>query len=233
MRGIGAGLAILVVALTGAAASVASGIIELVLTSDPYVAAGEPVTCEVWIEGPACDSGAPYVSGFQAFLGFRTDRLAFVGGDYTDDPFGLHIVPIAADGGELDLAAGINPLQGQDPVCERHLVANLTFTAVVDGEGCNQLFFRAHIPPSRLVDEDGIPQAAELLSTPASVWPVDFDADCDVDADDFAVFALCLNGPGITTPPAGCDPADFAAADLDGDGDVDLVDYGEMQRLAG
>jgi predicted CXXCH cytochrome family protein len=50
------------------------------------------------------------------------------------------------------------------------------------------------------------------------------DPDCDVDADDFALFEQCLAGPGVTTPPPGCDPAHFARADLDGDGDVDLAD---------
>ena len=55
--------------------------------------------------------------------------------------------------------------------------------------------------------------------------PGDIDGDNDVDRDDFALFAGCMGGPGVTTPPPGCDPADFDRADLEGnDGDVDLKD---------
>ena len=43
-----------------------------------------------------------------------------------------------------------------------------------------------------------------------------------------ASFAGCLSGPGQPISTAECD-----CADLDRDGDVDLVDYGRFQRLAG
>lgn len=43
-----------------------------------------------------------------------------------------------------------------------------------------------------------------------------------------ASFAGCLTGPGQPISTAEC-----ACADLDRDGDVDLVDYGRFQRLAG
>jgi outer membrane protein assembly factor BamB len=58
----------------------------------------------------------------------------------------------------------------------------------------------------------------------------DMDADGDIDRDDFVRWSPCLAGPGVTTPPLGCDPADFACADIDGDGDVDLLDFGALQR---
>jgi hypothetical protein len=54
--------------------------------------------------------------------------------------------------------------------------------------------------------------------------PGDLDGDCDVDAADAQLLVSCMNGPDVTTPPAGCDPDDFARADLDADGDVDLAD---------
>jgi hypothetical protein len=54
------------------------------------------------------------------------------------------------------------------------------------------------------------------------------DLDCDVDADDFALFEACMAGPDVTTPPPGCDPEDFASADVDEDGDVDLDDFGVL-----
>ncbi len=64
-----------------------------------------------------------------------------------------------------------------------------------------------------------------------SPTPGDIDNDGDADLDDFALFAGCMGGPGMTTPPPGCDPADFKRADLQGnDGDVDLNDHALLQR---
>ena len=56
------------------------------------------------------------------------------------------------------------------------------------------------------------------------------DLDCDVDANDLALFGACMAGSGVTTPPPGCDPADFARADVDDDGDVDLADFAVINR---
>lgn len=53
---------------------------------------------------------------------------------------------------------------------------------------------------------------------------VDYDADDDVDQDDFAFLQTCLSGPIAPTAP-GCGPAD-----LDGDGNVDQDD---VLRFAG
>ena len=53
-----------------------------------------------------------------------------------------------------------------------------------------------------------------------------------MDLSDFALFAGCMGGPGVTNPPPGCDPADFEKADLeDDDGDVDERDYALLARL--
>jgi hypothetical protein len=68
----------------------------------------------------------------------------------------------------------------------------------------------------------------------------DVDGDRDIDLDDYAMLADCLNGPiiassigvqplftgsdGALSPE--CEPADF-----DADGDVDLNDFAEFQRL--
>ncbi|UCE60581.1 MAG: hypothetical protein JSU63_02290 [Phycisphaerales bacterium] len=51
------------------------------------------------------------------------------------------------------------------------------------------------------------------------------DLDCDVDTADLAIFTTCQAGPGVTTPPPGCDPEHFAKCDYSGDGDVDGEDY--------
>jgi len=52
----------------------------------------------------------------------------------------------------------------------------------------------------------------------------DFTGDGLVDLVDFATFALCFSN-GATTPPPGCSPDEFAAADVDDDDDVDLTDF--------
>ncbi|MGD8450806.1 MAG: multiheme c-type cytochrome [Phycisphaerae bacterium] len=56
------------------------------------------------------------------------------------------------------------------------------------------------------------------------------DFDCDVDTDDLLVLNRCLSGPDDTTPPATCTPAEFARADVDDDGDVDLADFALLSQ---
>jgi len=205
--------------------------LELVLTSDPYIPTGLPVTCQLWMHVP-CDAAQPPSAGFQAFLAFPTDQLAFVSGTYTTTPFGLRLLPIINQGGTLSLASGIAPAQGQLPVCGDHLLATLTFVALTPGPGCTLVRFIPHAPASCLAGAAGAPILPLLLTaTPPAVAAVDFDNDCDVDGVDFATFASCLAGPGVHTPPAGCDPADFARADNEPDVDVDLADFARFQQL--
>ncbi|MFO0839389.1 MAG: glucoamylase family protein [Phycisphaerae bacterium] len=65
------------------------------------------------------------------------------------------------------------------------------------------------------------------------VSDVDFDADQDVDATDLGVFLSCIAGPAVITPAPPATPAQFDAADLDYDGDVDVADAAIFQRLYG
>jgi hypothetical protein len=52
-----------------------------------------------------------------------------------------------------------------------------------------------------------------------------------VDLDDWTAFSECLGGPDVVDPPVGCDPAHFDNADLAGDDDVDLEDFGIFQGV--
>lgn len=64
----------------------------------------------------------------------------------------------------------------------------------------------------------------------------DVDRDGDHDLEDLDLWVPCMAGPGVLTPPAGCDPNDFHfRADIDGpaceDYDVDLKDFWALQRI--
>ena len=80
--------------------------------------------------------------------------------------------------------------------------------------------------------------ASAGLSSPHSLLainetnPFDFDNDGHVDASDLDEMALAMNGPDVTTPPAGVTAEIFNRADIDNDGDADMQDVWVMQRQA-
>ncbi len=55
----------------------------------------------------------------------------------------------------------------------------------------------------------------------------DFDADGDVDLDDYTALTACLSGPGVTpvVSPSQCIDPYLEAFDYDGDGDCDVDDF--------
>jgi hypothetical protein len=70
----------------------------------------------------------------------------------------------------------------------------------------------------------------QMLVEAASV-PGDLDGDGDADVRDHTVFATCLNGPGVATPPSTCTQEQFNLCDLDTDSDVDLSDFRVLQAV--
>lgn len=115
------------------------------------------------------------------------------------------------------------------------------------------------VPSDITIDFGGRPRLVDNPSTPdtgAGTPPIvdmgayeyqptaaaDFNDDLTVDAVDLQIFAACATGPAIpyaASPPTagGCslwaDNADKIPADLDKDGDVDMVDFGTLQRCYG
>ncbi|HNQ23332.1 MAG TPA: beta-propeller fold lactonase family protein [Phycisphaerae bacterium] len=80
-----------------------------------------------------------------------------------------------------------------------------------------------------LLSTSGISPRSIATWAPPPV-PGDLDDDGDVDIDDFALFVDCMSGPEVTTPPPGCAPDVFDAANLDTDADVDLGDFAEFEN---
>ena len=71
----------------------------------------------------------------------------------------------------------------------------------------------------------------DVLDECEEIGQGDYDADGDIDADDFSGFPSCMGGPAMTPvhPVEECIQACLAAFDLDIDVDVDLCDFAEFQ----
>jgi hypothetical protein len=74
---------------------------------------------------------------------------------------------------------------------------------------------------------NSVPDACEIIANG------DFNADGQVNATDLAALVNCLSAPNAPPTPtqATCAWACQAAFDADTDGDVDLEDYADLQRL--
>lgn len=72
--------------------------------------------------------------------------------------------------------------------------------------------------PGSLPSGDGVPGGSAVFSFVTRL-PGDFDADGDVDIEDFGRLQTCLQSPGVLAQDAGC-----LAVDLDHDRDVDETD---------
>jgi len=86
--------------------------------------------------------------------------------------------------------------------------------------------------------DDGTSLDCNLTEVPDECETIsagDFDADLDVDLDDFAALSACLAGPEETPAPASpdCVAACLSAFDFDADNDVDLGDFAQFQALFG
>ncbi len=113
-------------------------------------------------------------SGFQAFLAYNATNLSYVSASYTASPFGLVIISganINPSPGEINLAAGIDQLNGQSPTSLDADLVTITFTAnaVVDCTG-TPITFRAHTPPTAITDVNG--DSASPLNTNSSAGAV-------------------------------------------------------------
>ena len=77
--------------------------------------------------------GNQLASGFNAFIEFDTDRLEFIDGQYTNDPFPIHITTIGDDSGLITLDGSV-PF-GANGTNQEALLATLCFRVRKDGFG--------------------------------------------------------------------------------------------------
>ena len=128
---------------------------KLTLTAGPdCVGPGDSVFLQVHMSD-LMDVGIP-VSGFEATLEYNTQMFLFVGGDYTDDPFGLHLIdPIIETppgSGTIRMAAGINSLDNppQLPTLDDALLATLEFVAIGGSCDTDKFWFATGGQPTQL-----------------------------------------------------------------------------------
>lgn len=179
--------------------------------ADVCVRPGEPVTVRLLM---SCVPGR--VRGFQAFLSFDPAALTFVSGSYTSEPFGLPILyPITANGPDIDLAAGIDDLGGQDPTSTSAHLVTLDFIAG-SSDGLTTVAFRPHEPPTRFSDEFGGELGPALLvdspticvdNTPPVInCPSTQNVQCPGDVPPAALTYAQFEAQGGSASDSGCDP---------------------------
>ncbi|MCZ6652142.1 MAG: cohesin domain-containing protein, partial [Planctomycetota bacterium] len=175
----------------------------LLLTADPSAAQiGDPVVVTLSM----LNLGSNEAAGFQAFLSFDITRLTFISGSYTPEPFGLPIIlPIEADGGNIDLAAVINVFGGQSPTSVDAELVQLTFEALVGGCVVS-VTFREYITPTALTDPVGLPIEPLLLIGLPDLAEVDDDDACTDDICDPDTGEV-THIPNYDNQSECCDPA--------------------------
>ena len=103
---------------------------------------------------------------------------------------------------------------------------NQTFDLVFD-----RAFLDAHIISGNVYPYYCIVHVAfGMVGSITVIVAPDVDRDTDVDLDDYASIAPCLNGPDTSDPLPECTAKQQTQADIDRDGDVDLRDIAILQR---
>ena len=103
---------------------------------------------------------------------------------------------------------------------------NQTFDLVFD-----RAFLDAHIMSSNVYPYYCIVHVSlGMVGSITVIVAGDVDRDTDVDLDDYASIAPCLNGPDTSDPLPECTAKQQTQADIDRDGNVDLRDIAMLQR---
>jgi hypothetical protein len=149
---------------------------------------------------------------------------------------GLEVYAYAADLGEqlADFSAGPSVFVAREFILpfQPATLYEINISSLIDeaiANGTRKVAFRFQIDPDTAPHSNQV--FIDALDTVASSKPFitlyggirgDFDHDSDVDVEDYALLAPCIEGPYRPATPA-CRPFD-----IDFDGDVDLVDMAEF-----
>lgn len=158
------------------------------------------------------DLGNAQMVGYQAFLGFDPTTLHLDSGEYITTRFSLPIIlPIIDTGGRIDLAAGINPVNGTQGSSENQDLVLLHFSRIANGN--TDIFFRPDAnPPTRLSNNQGFAiEPLQLVNLHLTNCPADFNGSGTVTVQDIFDFLAAWF-------------AGNPAADFDGSGTVTVQD---------
>jgi alpha-glucosidase len=168
---------------------------------------------------PGVPRSAPWakfgtVAGWSAFIG-NEESSGWVG--WFDASGATEVAAATWIEGTIDLTAEFGAVPSQ---------VYLAFAPYLtpDGGELEPLF---QVPASNNFDFDV--DADEYIAVDLAAIQIggvsgDLDFDGDFDADDYALWAACFAGPGVPT---------CAVADLDDDGDGDLLDFARLQQSTG
>jgi len=151
-----------------------------------------------------------------------TVRLTFQGHDRRNEPVVFQLVQYRLGTSGSWLAASTDE-PSSTTFREDDPEITMDWDAAVDlgRESCDEVYFRIQVSDG-VYDSDPA-QVGPFPVTFAPPAPGDFDADGDVDEDDYVTLQACYSGPEQPPPP------DCQTCDLDADGDVDLLDFATFQ----
>jgi hypothetical protein len=181
----------------------------------------ENVKIVAWAQAPASTGPAEVYQAAQIFL-IPPDCNSNGRHDWCDTSCEGFCADVPGCGSQEDCNQNYVPDECEpDEDCNGNLVQDICDLAGGTSDDCNanQVPDECDISGGASLDGNGngVPDECEP--------PGDLDGDRDVDLNDFATFAVCFSGSGVTEVPPQCSRASFAGSDLDGDGDVDLSDF--------
>ncbi len=162
------------------------------------------------------DLGSQEAAGFQAFLEFDEMKLLPISAVYTPFPFGLPVLtPIEVGLNTIDLASGIDVINGQSPVTANSVLAVVQFVVLQDSSCVNSIYFRTHNPPTRVTNEVGEEISSLVLIGLGSGGSADLDDSGEVGVPDLLLMLAAWGECEFNEP---------CPADLDCNGTVGVPD---------